>query len=204
MHKDTPTEILHTILLGVVKYYWGQTIWLLENGKDFALFQTRLNSILEDGLNVPKIQADYMCQYKGGLIGKHFKTLSQVMAFAVHGLVPPDVLEAWLILGRLTVLLWHTEIEDIVSYTVRAIFTVMFISITYHDSFRRILKPASTTSSTLHANAVRVFSSPSRNFIFYFTCHSLSGDSAPPSFSPQSVTKHTMPSSGHAPFTVIG
>ncbi|KAJ6558706.1 hypothetical protein B0H10DRAFT_2369906, partial [Mycena sp. CBHHK59/15] len=65
MHKDTPTEILHTVLLGVVKYYWGQTVWLLEKGKDFALFQTRLNSILADGLNIPKIQADYMCQYKG-------------------------------------------------------------------------------------------------------------------------------------------
>ncbi|KAJ6632325.1 hypothetical protein B0H10DRAFT_2159621 [Mycena sp. CBHHK59/15] len=117
MHKDTPTEILHTILLGVVKYYWGQTVWLLEKGKDFTLFQTRLNSILADGLNIPKIQADYMCQYKGGLIGKHFKTLSQIMAFAVEGLVPPDVLEAWLILGRLTVLLWHTEIEDIKTYT---------------------------------------------------------------------------------------
>jgi hypothetical protein len=118
MHKDTPTEILHTILLGVVKYYWGQTVWLLEKGKDFSLFQTRLNSVLADGLNIPKIQADYMCQYKGGLIGKHFKTLSQIMAFAVEGLVPPDVLEAWLILGRLTVLLWHTDIDDIESYTV--------------------------------------------------------------------------------------
>ncbi|KAJ6583645.1 hypothetical protein B0H10DRAFT_2198263 [Mycena sp. CBHHK59/15] len=117
MHKDTPTEILHTILLGVVKYYWGQTIWLLEKGQDFALFQTRLNSIVSDGLNVPKIQADYMCQYRGGLIGKHFKTLSQIMAFAVQGLVPPDVLEAWLILGRLTVLLWHTEIDDVGTYT---------------------------------------------------------------------------------------
>ncbi|KAJ6578993.1 hypothetical protein B0H10DRAFT_2443555 [Mycena sp. CBHHK59/15] len=117
MHKDTPTEILHTILLGVVKYYWGQTVWLLEKGKDFPLFQTRLNSILADGLNIPKIQADYMCQYKGGLIGKHFKTLSQIMAFAVEGLVPPDVLEAWLILGRLTVLLWHTDIENVSSYT---------------------------------------------------------------------------------------
>ncbi|KAJ6563202.1 hypothetical protein B0H10DRAFT_1893476, partial [Mycena sp. CBHHK59/15] len=117
MHKDTPTEILHTILLGVVKYYWGQTIWLLEKGQNFALFQTRLNSILSDGLNVPKIQGDYMCQYRGGLIGKHFKTLSQIMAFAVQDLVPPDVLEAWLILGRLTVLLWHTEIEDVTVYT---------------------------------------------------------------------------------------
>ncbi|KAJ6626754.1 hypothetical protein B0H10DRAFT_2161530 [Mycena sp. CBHHK59/15] len=110
MHKDTPTEILHTILLGV-------TIWVLEKGQDFALFQARLNSLVADGLNVPKIQADYMCQYKGGLIGKHFKTLSQVMAFAVQGLVPQDVLEAWLILGCLTVLLWHTEIEDVDSYT---------------------------------------------------------------------------------------
>ncbi|KAJ6622345.1 hypothetical protein B0H10DRAFT_2342221 [Mycena sp. CBHHK59/15] len=117
MHKDTPTEILHTILLGVVKYYWGQTIWLLEKGQDFALFQTHLNSIVSDGLNVPKIQADYMCQYRGGRIGKHFKTLSQIMAFAVQGLVPPDVLEAWLILGRLTVLLWHTEIDDVGTYT---------------------------------------------------------------------------------------
>ncbi|KAJ7017720.1 hypothetical protein C8F04DRAFT_1332361 [Mycena alexandri] len=91
MHKDTPTEILHTILLGVVKYYWGQTIWLLEKGKDFPLFQARLNSILADGLNIPKVQADYMCQYKGGLIGKHFKTLSQIMAFAVEGLVPAEL-----------------------------------------------------------------------------------------------------------------
>ncbi|KAJ7118420.1 hypothetical protein C8R43DRAFT_1099217 [Mycena crocata] len=117
MHKDTPTEILHTILLGVVKYYWGQTIWLLEKGQDFSLFQTRLNSIVSDGLNVTKIQGDYMCQYRGGLIGKHFKTLSQIMAFAVQGLVPPDVLEAWLILGRLTVLLWHTKIDDVGTYT---------------------------------------------------------------------------------------
>ncbi|KAJ6629052.1 hypothetical protein B0H10DRAFT_2160563 [Mycena sp. CBHHK59/15] len=107
MHKDTPMEILHTILLGV----------LLKKGQDFALFQTRLNSILSDGLNVPKIQGDYMCQYRGGLIGKHFKTLLQIMAFAVQDLVPPDVLEAWLILGRLTVLLWHMEIEDVTVYT---------------------------------------------------------------------------------------
>ncbi|KAH9967696.1 hypothetical protein BJV74DRAFT_879922 [Russula compacta] len=73
IHKDTLTEILHTILLGT------------------------LNSIVTDGLNVPKLQADYMCQYKG------------VMAFAVYDIVPKEVLEAWLII--------HTEIKDIESYT---------------------------------------------------------------------------------------
>ncbi|KAJ6621012.1 hypothetical protein B0H10DRAFT_1945650 [Mycena sp. CBHHK59/15] len=112
--KYTDRNITHNSSQGCKVW---QTIWLLEKGKDFFLFQTRLNSILEDGLNVPKIQADYMCQYKGSLIGKHFKTLSQVMAFTVHSLVPQDVLEAWLILGCLTVLLWHTEIEDVTSYT---------------------------------------------------------------------------------------
>ncbi|KAJ6513958.1 hypothetical protein DFH09DRAFT_941309, partial [Mycena vulgaris] len=117
MHKDTPTEILHTILLGVVKYNWGQTVWVIEKGKDSPPFQTCLNSILSDGLNIPKVQADYMCQCKRGLIRKHFKTLSRIMAFAVEGLVPPDVLEAWLILGHITVLLWHAEIEDGTSYT---------------------------------------------------------------------------------------
>lgn len=67
---------------------------------------------------MPKIPADYMCQYHGALIGKHFKTISQVMAFTVYDLVDKDLLDAWLVLGRLNVLLWHTEIEDIDSYAV--------------------------------------------------------------------------------------
>jgi hypothetical protein len=41
------------------------------------------------------------------------------MAFTIYDLVPREVLDAWLIIGRLTVLLWHTEIDDIDSYSVR-------------------------------------------------------------------------------------
>lgn len=198
MHKDTPTEILHTILLGVVKYYWGQTVWLLEKSKDFVLFQTRLNSILADGLNIPKIQADYMCQYKGGLIGKHFKTLSQIMAFAVVDLVPPDVLEAWLILGRLTVLLWHTEIDDVESYTVSSITTTCISesSTSNRYTIRPSSKCASTTSSISPANAARAFSSPNQNSISCCTYRSSFGALDPQSFFLPSAMRLTMQFSG--------
>jgi hypothetical protein len=104
--------------LGIVKYFWGQTTFLLEKAKKLDVFQSRLNSVVQDGLNIPKIPADYMCQYKGGLIGKHFKTISQIMAFTVYDLVPLEVLSAWTIIGRLTVLLWHTEIDDVSAYLV--------------------------------------------------------------------------------------
>ena len=84
-----------------------------------GLFQTRLGSVATAGLNIPNIQAEYICHYKGGLIGKHFKTLAQVMSFLIFDLVPRNVLQAWLVIGRLMVLAWCTDIEDIDAYTVR-------------------------------------------------------------------------------------
>ncbi|KAF8256788.1 hypothetical protein EI94DRAFT_1849401 [Lactarius quietus] len=105
IHLDTPTEILHTVLLGVVKYFWAQTIWYLKNrSKSLTLFRTRLSSVKWNGLNAPSTNAEYICQYHNSLIGKHFKSLAQ------------DVLRAWNIIGALVVLLWHTDIEDVECY----------------------------------------------------------------------------------------
>lgn len=116
IHQDTPTEILHTILLGVVKYFWGQTVYILGGLKRMELFQTRLASFDINGLNSPTISAEYICHYKGGLIGKHFKSLTQIMPFLIYDLVPGTVLEAWNTIGELVVLLWHTEILDTEEY----------------------------------------------------------------------------------------
>ncbi|KAF8433347.1 hypothetical protein L210DRAFT_3341766, partial [Boletus edulis BED1] len=51
--------------------------------------------------------------YKGSLIGRHFKSLAQVMPYLIHDLIPCMVLNGWTLIGQLVVLLWHTEIENI-------------------------------------------------------------------------------------------
>ncbi|KAL0056975.1 hypothetical protein AAF712_016408, partial [Marasmius tenuissimus] len=131
IHQDTPTEILHTILLGVVKYFWGQTVHILEKNKEFSTFQVCLASVDISGLNIPKLSADYICAYKGSLIGKHFKSLAQLMPFLIYNLVPSKVLDAWTIIGELVVLVWHTEIEDLEDYLCKLSTTIQaFLNIT--------------------------------------------------------------------------
>jgi hypothetical protein len=90
VHKDTPTEILHTILLGVVKYFWGQTFEIMSKQNQIAAFNAQLNSLSPAGLNISGIQGNYMCHYQGGLIGRHFKIIAQVMVFAMMDLVDDD------------------------------------------------------------------------------------------------------------------
>ncbi|EGO04676.1 hypothetical protein SERLA73DRAFT_43533, partial [Serpula lacrymans var. lacrymans S7.3] len=120
VHQDTPSKILHTVLLGVVKYFWGQTVWLLDKAHLLTIFQARLESLSKDGLNSPQLGAEYICRYKGGLIGKHFKSLARVMPYLIYDLVPQDVLHAWSVIGDLVVLLWHTGIDNLEEYLVSA------------------------------------------------------------------------------------
>ncbi|KIK74857.1 hypothetical protein PAXRUDRAFT_19475 [Paxillus rubicundulus Ve08.2h10] len=116
IHQDTPTEILHMILLGVVKYFWGQTVYILDKAHLLGTFQTRLESINKDGLNSPMLGADYIVQFKGSLIGKHFKSLAQVMPYLIYDLVPQTVLKGWTAIGELVVLLWHMQIDNVEEY----------------------------------------------------------------------------------------
>ncbi|KAH9888921.1 hypothetical protein C8Q73DRAFT_655005, partial [Cubamyces lactineus] len=86
-HLDTPVERLYTHLIGMVKYFWAEAIWALEKQGHFSELQVRLNSLSCTGLKISNIMANYMCRYCGALIGKHFKMISQVMAFTLCSLV---------------------------------------------------------------------------------------------------------------------
>ncbi|THU77701.1 hypothetical protein K435DRAFT_701826 [Dendrothele bispora CBS 962.96] len=109
--QDTPVEILHTILLGIVKYVWLMFHSKLSDDQQ-KLFATRLQETDTDGLTIPPLRAAYMIQYRNGLIGKHFKALMQTMVFHVHDLVTPTEFEVIKAVGELGSMLWVSEISD--------------------------------------------------------------------------------------------
>jgi hypothetical protein len=121
IHIDTPTETLHTILLGVVKYLWGQAMFVMDKGKSFERFAARLRCIAVNGLQTGPVP-DYILTNRGSLNGKHFKVLVQTAIFCLYGLVSADLFNCWYTLGRLTVLLWYSSIRNVDAYIVSTLF----------------------------------------------------------------------------------
>ncbi|KDN47459.1 hypothetical protein RSAG8_03599, partial [Rhizoctonia solani AG-8 WAC10335] len=115
VHLDTPTETLHTILLGVVKYLWLESINQMDKQHVFPLFCTRLRSVSVSGLDCGPV-SNYITTNRGSLNGKHYRTLIQLAPFCLHNLVETELVNAWLVLGRLTVLVWYSSIDNIDEY----------------------------------------------------------------------------------------
>ncbi|KAH8107680.1 hypothetical protein BXZ70DRAFT_884608 [Cristinia sonorae] len=116
VHRDTPVEILHTVLLGTDKYAWLRTHFNWTKEQE-SLFAQRLHATSVDGLSLNPIRGKYLMQYKNALVGKHFKALQQISVFHIHGLLEDRLLlDLWKATGELGALLWYHEINDVEQY----------------------------------------------------------------------------------------
>ncbi|KAF7303527.1 hypothetical protein MIND_00581900 [Mycena indigotica] len=114
--RDTPVEILHTILLGVIKYIWHHLNTYKWTDNERHLLAIRLRSTDISGMNVPPIRGAYMMQYRNNLIGKHYKTIMQSLVFHVHGICNPDQFKLIKFAADLGARVWISVIDDMEEY----------------------------------------------------------------------------------------
>ncbi|KAG8696148.1 hypothetical protein FRC09_008704 [Ceratobasidium sp. 395] len=114
-HRDTPVEILHTILLGVEKYA-GHSFHSSTKDDAHRIFETRLQSADILGLQIDPTRASYVMRYKNNLIGRHFKMLMQLSAFQVHDIVSADMFALTKAVGDLGAVLFYSKITNLDEY----------------------------------------------------------------------------------------
>ncbi|KAG7095164.1 hypothetical protein E1B28_005943 [Marasmius oreades] len=113
--QDTPIEILHTVLLGLVKYIWHytQTKW---TEKQKIIYGQCLQATDTDGLSIQSIRAEYIVHFANSLIGRQFKAIVQTAVFHIYDLVDTDHFRTWKAVATLSALLWHVEIDNMDQY----------------------------------------------------------------------------------------
>jgi hypothetical protein len=146
---DTPVEILHTVLLGFMKYFWRDVVHnqLGTNPTKKELLKTRLNSLNISGLQLgQRLSGHTLVQYAGSLTGRDFRIIAQVAPYVLYDLVPAVCFDAWVSLSNLVPLLWQPTIADINGYIVSSTEIFGVICVLQMPIFRPISRPQSQNS----------------------------------------------------------
>ncbi|KAI8460786.1 hypothetical protein BY996DRAFT_6429562 [Phakopsora pachyrhizi] len=93
-HKDTPVEVLHVVLLGILKYLYCDLIGGLSANKKEELI-ARLQTFDTNNLNIQPIKAKYLIQHYSSLVGKDFKVLIQAAPFVFFQLIEESKCKIW-------------------------------------------------------------------------------------------------------------
>ncbi|KAL4074425.1 hypothetical protein V8B97DRAFT_2022685 [Scleroderma yunnanense] len=77
-HADSPVEVLHTVLLGFVKYFWRDVVNVRigKNKTKLELVETHLSSFDTTGLGISPLSGHTLVQYAGSLMGHDFQEIA--------------------------------------------------------------------------------------------------------------------------------
>ncbi|KAI8453745.1 hypothetical protein BY996DRAFT_4549537, partial [Phakopsora pachyrhizi] len=114
-HKDTPVEVLHVVLLGILKYLYQDLIGGLSASKKEELI-ARLQSFDTSNLNIQPIKAKYLVQHYSSLVGKDFKVLIQAAPFVFFPLIEDSKRKIWISLCHLCSFIFQTHVKDLTKY----------------------------------------------------------------------------------------
>jgi hypothetical protein len=115
MVKDTPVEILHVFLLGIVKYLFTDFMSGLdeEQKKELTALWYSFN---KESLNIPSISPTSMVQYCSSIIGKDFRIILQAAPFIFFQFMTPSRIKIWSSLCHLGSLIFQTHIDNMAAY----------------------------------------------------------------------------------------
>jgi hypothetical protein len=116
--QDTPCKILHVILLGLVKYFWRNSVKHLSPAMKQLLIR-RLDSLNVKDLSLSKLSGATLVNYAGSLTGRDFRAIVQVAPAVLYGLICSEEYEAWLALSRLGPAVFQPDFDDLEVYLVR-------------------------------------------------------------------------------------
>ncbi|KAI8447008.1 hypothetical protein BY996DRAFT_4647289 [Phakopsora pachyrhizi] len=117
-HKDTPVEVLHVVLLSILKYLYRDLIGGLSANKKEELI-ARLQSFDTNNLNIQPIKAKYLIQHYSSLVGKDFKVLIQAAPFVFFPLIEESKRKIWTSICHLCSFIFQTHIRDLKKYTAK-------------------------------------------------------------------------------------
>jgi hypothetical protein len=127
-HRDTPVEILHTLLLGGIKQAASSTISAIcKNKEKKMVLLCRMQNLHSAGFP-STINARQLVNYIGSGNGKDFKVIAQTILFTAYGLIEPEWLEMWQFGALVTRLAYCRVIENVQDFSTRLrVATVQFV-----------------------------------------------------------------------------
>ncbi|KAF7292619.1 hypothetical protein MIND_01159800 [Mycena indigotica] len=114
--RDTPIEILHTILLGSMRYVWHHLHTNAWSDDERHLLAIRLESTDISAMNIASMRAAYKVQYRNNLIGKDSKAIMQALVFHAHNICTPEQFQLIKTTADLGAWVWVSVIDDMETY----------------------------------------------------------------------------------------